>query len=77
VGGLVSGGLATVPTLGREVTLVGQTDSGGSEGQDRSWEPMRLTYVGEVGEVLRGGGGKLSTSPGDPGEPMRKPPGGG
>jgi hypothetical protein len=35
---------------------------------------MTLTYVGEVGEVLRGGGGKLSPTPGDPGDNF-KPPG--
>ncbi|MGI8429750.1 MAG: hypothetical protein ACR2OB_10700 [Solirubrobacteraceae bacterium] len=42
----------------------------------RGWESMTLTYVGEVGEVLQGGGGKLSTVGQDPGD-ARKPPGGG
>ncbi len=41
--------------------------------QERKWEPMRLTLLGKVGDVVRGGGGKLSTRPADPGEP-RKPP---
>lgn len=58
--------------------MVGHSDTpGGPEGKDlghRSWEPMTLTYVGEVGEVLRGGGGKLSPTPGDPGDNF-KPPG--
>ena len=40
------------------------------------WTRPTLTYVGHVGDVLKGGGGKLSTSPADPGE-SRKPPGGG
>jgi hypothetical protein len=40
----------------------------------QSWEPMRLTYLGHVGEVVQGGGGKLSPTPGDPGD-IRKPPG--
>jgi hypothetical protein len=40
----------------------------------REWEPIEATDEGHVGEVLQGGGGKLSTSPGDPGEP-RKPKG--
>jgi hypothetical protein len=33
-----------------------------------SWTKPRLKYVGNVGEVLHGGGGKLSTTGGDPGE---------
>jgi hypothetical protein len=45
-------------------------------GKKRSWEPMRLRYVGHVGDVLRGGGGKLSTTGGDTGD-TRKPKGGG
>ena len=36
------------------------------------WEPPRLKVVGAVGDVLRGGGGKDSPSPADPGE-VRKP----
>ena len=38
------------------------------------WEPMRLTDLGHVGEVVQGGGGKLSPTPSDPGE-IRKPKG--
>jgi hypothetical protein len=41
---------------------------------EREWEPMRLTLLGKVGDVVRGGGGKLTPSPADPGE-ARKPPG--
>ena len=41
--------------------------------QERTWEPMRLTLLGKVGDVVRGGGGKTSTQPADPGE-IRKPP---
>jgi hypothetical protein len=44
--------------------------------EKRKWEPMRLRYVGNVREVLRGGGGKLSTVGGDTGD-SRKPSGGG
>ncbi len=38
------------------------------------WEPLRLAYVGHVGDVLQLGGGKLTPCHGDPGEP-RKPKG--
>lgn len=38
------------------------------------WESMTLTYVGHVAEIVQLGGGKLSTTGGDPGEP-RKPKG--
>jgi hypothetical protein len=39
----------------------------------KDYEPMKVAEVGHVGDVLQGGGGKLSTSPGDPGEGARKP----
>jgi hypothetical protein len=42
----------------------------------RSWTRPTLKYVGNVGDVLQGGGGKLTPSPADPGE-VRKPSGGG
>lgn len=41
----------------------------------RPWEPPRLTYLGHINEIVQGGGGKLSLSGGDPGDP-RKPSGG-
>jgi hypothetical protein len=41
-----------------------------------SWITMTLTYLGNVHELLTGGGGKLSPQPGDSGD-IRKPPGGG
>jgi hypothetical protein len=44
--------------------------------EKRTWEPIALRYVGHVGDVLRGGGGKLSTIGGDTGD-TRKPSGGG
>ena len=40
----------------------------------QAWEPMRLTEVGTVTDVVQAGGGKLSPTPGDPGD-IRKPPG--
>jgi hypothetical protein len=50
-----------------------KTDKRSSEG-DRSWEPMTLTYLGEAGELLEGGGGKMSPVPHDTGD-IFKPPG--
>jgi hypothetical protein len=44
--------------------------------EKQSWQPMELQYIGNVGDVLKGGGGKLSPSPADPGD-SRKPSGGG
>lgn len=41
-----------------------------------AWEPMKLTDLGHVGEVLQGGGGKLSLVANDTGD-VRKPKGGG
>jgi hypothetical protein len=42
----------------------------------RQWEPLKLTYLGHLSEVVQGGGGKLSIVGGDPGE-NRKPSGSG
>jgi hypothetical protein len=41
----------------------------------KEWEPMKLTYVGDISKVVLGGGGKLSLTIGDPGEPQKCPPG--
>lgn len=40
------------------------------------WEKPRLIEVGDLVEIIRGGGGKLTLAGGDPGE-NRKPRGGG
>lgn len=41
----------------------------------RPWEPPTVKALKTVGELLQGGGGKLSTTGGDAGEPTRKPKG--
>jgi len=38
------------------------------------YEPITLTKVGHVGQIVQGGGGKLSLTGGDPGD-SRKPKG--
>jgi len=38
------------------------------------WEPMRLGSVGHVSRVVKGGGGKISSTVGDPGEPRKEKP---
>lgn len=40
------------------------------------WEPMQVTPLGHIGDVLQGGGGKLPINSQDSGD-TRKPPGGG
>ena len=42
-----------------------------------TWEPIRLTQVGNIADVVKGGGGKLSTIGADPGDTARKPKGAG
>ena len=42
--------------------------------EKQRWTPPTLKYVGNVGDVLQGGGGKLSPSDADTGD-NRKPPG--
>jgi hypothetical protein len=44
--------------------------------RDRTWEPMRLTTLGKVGDVVQKAIGKSPTLAGDTGEPDLKPPGG-
>ena len=38
------------------------------------WESMRVTYLGNVAEIVRQGGGKITIITGDPGEPRKVPP---
>jgi hypothetical protein len=40
----------------------------------KPWVPMQLTTLGQIGDVVRGGGGKLSPETHDIGD-SRKPPG--
>jgi hypothetical protein len=41
-----------------------------------TWESMRVTYLGNVAEIVQAGTGKLTTTTGDPGEPRKVPSGG-
>ncbi len=41
--------------------------------EQRKWTAPTLEFKGTVGEILKGGGGKQSTTPYDPGE-VRCPP---
>jgi hypothetical protein len=41
---------------------------GTMESTKQPWKPMKLTYVGHVAEIVKGGRGKLSRVGGDPGE---------
>jgi hypothetical protein len=41
----------------------------------RQWVSPAVKVVGTLAEVLKQGGTKLSQMSGDPGEPIRKPPG--
>ena len=34
----------------------------------RTWKRPQLKYIGDVGDVLKGGGGKLSITGADPGD---------
>lgn len=41
----------------------------------RPWEPMRIVCLGNVGDVLKAGIGKISLAIDDPGEAYKKPHG--
>ena len=48
-------------------TLNENSKSPDQEGR-QAWEPMRIALIGNIGEVVQGGGGKLSSVGTDPGE---------
>jgi hypothetical protein len=37
------------------------------------WQSMRVTYLGNVAEIVQQGGGKITITTGDPGEPRKVP----
>jgi hypothetical protein len=53
----------------------GLDEEGPSMKSQRSWESMRVSYLGNVAEVVQQGGGKI-TAPNivDPGEPRKVSP---
>lgn len=40
----------------------------------KRWEPMKLTPVGHISKVVEQGGGKISGTFADPGEPLKVAP---
>ena len=56
-------------------STTGCPDQANDQTADRRWESPEVVYIGRLHEILQGGGGKLSTPGGDPGE-ARKVPGG-
>ncbi len=55
-------------------TRTDREEIGKQRAAKRSWEPMRVTYVGHVSQIVLRGMGKLTAVGGDPGDP-RKPKG--
>jgi hypothetical protein len=45
------------------------------QGERQRWEPMTITALGHVREIVQSGEGKASGTKGDSGEPGKKPPG--
>jgi hypothetical protein len=39
----------------------------------KTWKPVQVKYIGRVRDVVQLGGGKLSGTAGDPGEPRKVP----
>ena len=42
--------------------------------QKKAWESPKLAYLGDVEELVQGGGGKVSITSADPGEPKKTRP---
>ncbi len=53
------------------------TKSGDKATRRQAWQPMEVRELGELSEVIRTGGGKLSSAGGDPGENRKQMGGGG
>ena len=47
-----------------------------SNSEKKNWKPFELNYVGILSETVLVGGGKLSATGGDPGEPRKPRPSG-
>jgi hypothetical protein len=45
-------------------------------GDRKRWTSPKLTFLGHVGGIVQGGGGKLTSMPVDPGEPRKTKPAG-
>ena len=42
--------------------------------EKQAWEPMNLSYHGQVNQIILQGGGKNSPAPTDPGETRKEKP---
>ncbi len=51
-----------------------ESEAGKTAQSKQPWEPPKLTYIGHVGEIVQGGGGKLATTGGDFGEVRKEQP---
>lgn len=47
-------------------------DNGRRSNSRHPWEPMSVTYVGDMQELVLGGEGKLSVVGGDPGDARKQ-----
>ena len=43
------------------------------QAERENWEPMKVSHLGHVSEIIQGGGGKLSMAGHDPGESRKSP----
>lgn len=46
-----------------------------ARGQAKRWSPMQVKSLGKATDLIKGGGGKISTTGGDPGEGKKQPSG--
>jgi len=57
--------------------MQGKIASNWNSEERKEWVPMKVLLVGKATNLIKGGGGKLSTTGGDPGDASKKPKGGG
>lgn len=52
---------------------MGKTAHHDTDAKRQPWEPPTVQPVGRLGDVLKGGQGKVTVITGDPGEPQKVP----
>jgi len=54
--------------------IVREESSPAAPAAKQAWEAPTLSYIGDVDDVVQGGGGKVSVTNSDPGEPRKVRP---
>jgi len=65
--------VATLAPVTEKGVVVATDINGGEQKQRTPWESMKLDDIGRLTDVIQQGGGKITITTGDPGEPRKVP----